>query len=85
MQNLITLHGGTFHLQSELRKGTQAIVHFPPARVLQSMRPLQKLGGEKHRKDIRWLIRKPAVVDAVVQAGEGRVTRLPRLRRASGG
>ncbi len=58
VQNLIALHGGTFDLQSELRKGTQASVHFPAARVLQSMRPLQKLGGEKHRKAIPWLIRR---------------------------
>ena len=79
VQNLITLHGGTFDLQSELRKGTQASVHFPPARVLQAMRPLQKLGDEKHRKDIRWLIRKPAPSG---EAGEGRTRRLPRLRRA---
>ena len=34
VQNLIALHGGTFELQSELRKGTSAIVIFPAARVL---------------------------------------------------
>jgi two-component system, cell cycle sensor histidine kinase PleC len=34
VQNLIALHGGTFELQSELRKGTSAIVVYPAARVL---------------------------------------------------
>jgi two-component system, cell cycle sensor histidine kinase PleC len=75
VQNLINLHGGTFDLQSELRKGTQASVFFPPARVLQSMRPLQKLGGEKHRKPIPWLIRKS------VRAGEHSIPRTVRQPR----
>jgi two-component system cell cycle sensor histidine kinase PleC len=76
VQNLITLHGGTFDLQSELRKGTQASVHFPPSRVLQSMRPLQKLGGEKHRKTIPWLVRK-----ATLTGGHSmpRTVRQPRI------
>jgi two-component system, cell cycle sensor histidine kinase PleC len=34
VQNLIALHGGTFELQSELRKGTSAIVVYPASRVL---------------------------------------------------
>jgi two-component system, cell cycle sensor histidine kinase PleC len=34
VQNLIALHGGTFELQSELRKGTSAIVIFPAERVV---------------------------------------------------
>jgi two-component system, cell cycle sensor histidine kinase PleC len=34
VQNLVRLHGGTFRLRSALRKGTEAIVCLPPARVL---------------------------------------------------
>ena len=30
VQNLVDLHGGTFELRSELRKGTEAIVILPP-------------------------------------------------------
>jgi two-component system, cell cycle sensor histidine kinase PleC len=50
VQNLVTLHGGTFELRSELRKGTEAIVILPPGRVLRAMPPLQPLGQERHRQ-----------------------------------
>jgi two-component system cell cycle sensor histidine kinase PleC len=50
VQNLVTLHGGTFELRSELRKGTEAIVILPPSRVLRPMPPLQPLGQERHRQ-----------------------------------
>jgi two-component system cell cycle sensor histidine kinase PleC len=50
VQNLVNLHGGTFELRSELRKGTEAIVTFPKARVLRAMPPLQPLGQERHRQ-----------------------------------
>lgn len=36
VQNLVELHDGKFELKSELRKGTQAIVHLPHTRVLTS-------------------------------------------------
>ncbi|MGQ0673651.1 MAG: sensor histidine kinase [Hyphomicrobium sp.] len=49
VQNLIELHGGTFELKSELRKGTEAIVTLPRQRVLASVEPLQPLGLERHR------------------------------------
>jgi two-component system cell cycle sensor histidine kinase PleC len=49
VQNLIELHGGTFELKSELRKGTEAIVILPPRRVLATMGPLQPLGQERHK------------------------------------
>jgi two-component system cell cycle sensor histidine kinase PleC len=49
VQNLITLHGGTFDLQSELRKGTEVTVTLPRQRVLQIIAPLQPLGQERHR------------------------------------
>ncbi len=50
VQNLVTLHGGSFELRSELRKGTEAVVVLPPSRVLRSMPPLQPLGQERHRR-----------------------------------
>jgi two-component system cell cycle sensor histidine kinase PleC len=50
VQNLVTLHGGTFELRSELRKGTEAVVNLPPSRVLRPMPPLQPLGQERHRQ-----------------------------------
>lgn len=49
VQNLIHLHGGTFDLQSELRKGTEVTVTLPRQRVLQIITPLQPLGQERHR------------------------------------
>jgi two-component system cell cycle sensor histidine kinase PleC len=49
VQNLIHLHGGTFDLQSELRKGTEVTVTLPRQRVLHAIAPLQPLGQERHR------------------------------------
>ena len=49
VQSLIELHGGTFELKSELRRGTEAIVTLPPRRVLAATPPLQPLGSERHR------------------------------------
>jgi two-component system, cell cycle sensor histidine kinase PleC len=39
VQSLIELHGGTFELKSELRRGTEAIMVLPPQRVLIPMTP----------------------------------------------
>jgi two-component system cell cycle sensor histidine kinase PleC len=65
VQNLITLHGGTFDLQSELRKGTAAMVTFPAGRVLHQMRPLEPLGREQHKKRMPWkIIKATAKVEA---------------------
>lgn len=49
VQNLIQLHGGTFDLHSELRKGTDVTVTLPPQRVLHTISPPQLLGQERHR------------------------------------
>jgi len=49
VQSLIELHGGTFDLKSELRRGTQAIVTLPARRVMVPAPPLQPLGEERHR------------------------------------
>ncbi len=48
VSNLIELHGGNFDLESELRKGTEAIITIPASRVLRAMPPLQPLGVERH-------------------------------------
>ena len=58
VQNLVTLHGGTFELRSELRKGTEAIVILPPSRVLRPMPPLQPLGQERHRQPVGGPVRR---------------------------
>ncbi|HML29246.1 MAG TPA: HAMP domain-containing sensor histidine kinase, partial [Hyphomicrobium sp.] len=50
VQNLIHLHGGTFDLQSELRKGTEVTITIPPQRVVNTVSPLQPLGHERHRE-----------------------------------
>ncbi len=52
VHNLIQLHGGTFDLQSELRKGTEVTVTLPPERVLHTISPLQALGQERHRDPV---------------------------------
>jgi two-component system cell cycle sensor histidine kinase PleC len=71
VQNLVDLHGGTFELRSELRKGTEAIVLLPPSRVLRAMPPLQPLGQERHRqpagaagygREPRWRLRATEVM-----------------------
>ncbi len=70
VQNLIELHGGQFELQSELRKGTEAIITMPKQRILSAMAPLQPLGQERHR------VADPATL---------RQPRKPRLRAVMGG
>ncbi|MEZ5844159.1 MAG: HAMP domain-containing sensor histidine kinase [Hyphomicrobiaceae bacterium] len=50
VKNLIELHGGTFELKSELRKGTEVIVTLPRSRVMTAVPPLQPLGQERHRR-----------------------------------
>ena len=67
VQNLIQLHGGTFNLKSELRKGTEVTVTLPRQRVLHAVSPLQPLGQERHRD--------PAPLP--------KSTRQPRLKAAS--
>jgi two-component system cell cycle sensor histidine kinase PleC len=73
VQNLVDLHGGTFELRSELRKGTEAVVVLPPSRVLRPMPPLQPLGQERHRqppaplhRDTRWRAKPPELAQSPV-------------------
>lgn len=66
VQNLVSLHGGTFELRTELRKGTEAVVILPKSRVLRTMPPLQPLGQERHRRYASELTRvqsKPKALD----------------------
>jgi len=58
VQNLVGLHGGTFELRSELRRGTEAVVRLPASRVLRTMPPLQPLGQERHRRPMTTLARR---------------------------
>src|SRR5262249_17033320 len=58
VQNLVSLHGGTFELRSELRKGTEAVVALPKSRVLRTMPPLQPRGQERHRRPMMALTRR---------------------------
>jgi two-component system, cell cycle sensor histidine kinase PleC len=67
VQNLIQLHGGSFDLKSELRKGTEVSVMLPRQRVLHAVAPLQPLGQERHRDP----------------APQPRAPRQPRLKAAS--
>ena len=78
VKNLVELHGGTFELRSELRKGTEAIVLLPATRVLAAVPPLQPLGRERHRPQGQAAASAPAEVVAVAVPRSPR-QRLPRL------
>ncbi len=78
VQNLVELHDGQFHLLSELRKGTEAVILLPRKRVLQSMPPLQPLGRERHRQAGGADQVQPM---QVAQPQSGREPRQPRLRQ----
>ena len=42
VKNLVELHGGTFELKSELRKGTVVTAFFPKQRVLEPAIPIKQ-------------------------------------------
>lgn len=75
VQSLIELHGGTFELKSELRRGTEATVILPARRVLAPAPPLQPLGAERHRP------LSPVNHPAVNQPAANSSTRPARLRQ----
>jgi two-component system cell cycle sensor histidine kinase PleC len=81
VQSLVDLHGGSFELVSELRKGTDARVVLPRQRVLQAVRPLQPLGQERHNPNRR----EPDPAADAVPATHPRHRREPRLRGAATG
>jgi two-component system, cell cycle sensor histidine kinase PleC len=80
VQSLVILHGGTFELRSELRKGTEAVVCLPAARVMRTMPPLQPLGQERHRRQgaaaPQWQPARNGATDA--QARSGRQSTIAR-------
>jgi len=45
VQGLVTLHQGEFELHSKLREGTEAIVIFPPARVMEELPAMPTVVG----------------------------------------
>lgn len=65
VKSLIELHGGSFNLSSELRKGTVASITVPSTRVLATVRPLQPLGEERHRQQVS---ARPARLKASIRA-----------------
>jgi two-component system cell cycle sensor histidine kinase PleC len=73
VQNLVNLHGGTFELRSELRKGTEAVVCVPKSRVMRTMPPLQPLGQERHRQPVppppRRFQKRPAELEGAGESG----------------
>lgn len=78
-KNLIELHGGSFELHSELRKGTEAIIFLPRQRVLQAVGPLQPLGHERHRRNEAPAPRDYAAEPAAPVYSGARAARQPRL------
>ncbi len=73
VKSLIDLHGGTFELKSELRKGTEAIVTLPRERVLTAMEPLPLARAE--------LRAPPANRATAIRAAKPRPPRQPAARR----
>jgi two-component system cell cycle sensor histidine kinase PleC len=51
VKSLVELHDGTFELRSELRKGTEALVTLPPARVVSSAPPVTHPVRARHRDE----------------------------------
>jgi len=80
VHNLVKLHGGTFELRSELRKGTEAIVCLPRSRVLRAMPPLQPLGQERHRRPAAPVAKRQAAprIGQRQEAGSGGETTVVR-------
>ncbi len=53
VQALMAMHGGRLELRSKLREGTEAIIAFPPGRVMEVMPPLDQApppAGEARRR-----------------------------------
>jgi two-component system, cell cycle sensor histidine kinase PleC len=63
VRSLVELHGGTFELTSELRRGTTARVSLPAGRLMERMRPILPFGEERHKKRSRWSIIKSATAE----------------------
>jgi len=80
VKSLMELHGGTFELASELRKGTEVRIILPAQRVLSAVAPLQPLGAERHRQPPATSSRQPRLKVAPRPApAPGPTSRPPRV------
>ncbi len=52
VKSLIELHGGTFEISSELRRGTEVVVTLPPQRVLSTVAPLPARSEDRPQQPI---------------------------------
>lgn len=50
VKGLVELHGGRFTLKSKIREGTQAIVVFPPQRVMNALPKFDTTGHDRERR-----------------------------------
>jgi two-component system, cell cycle sensor histidine kinase PleC len=80
VKNLIELHGGSFELKSELRKGTEVTAYFPKQRTLEAVPPLQPLGHERHR-DTAQPARNADTTSQIAKLDGARSARPPRLKQ----
>jgi two-component system, cell cycle sensor histidine kinase PleC len=52
VKSLIELHGGTFEISSELRRGTEVVVTLPPQRVLSTVAPIPARSEDRPQQPI---------------------------------
>ena len=64
VKGLVELHGGEFRLTSQLRHGTEAVVIFPPERVMQALPALDPEGTDARNGRRRTRRREPSRPDA---------------------
>jgi two-component system cell cycle sensor histidine kinase PleC len=67
VRSLVELHGGKFHLKSELRKGTEVSFVLPRQRVMQPAQPLPErhtTGDTPARVELGRRTRRPRLVSA---------------------
>ena len=87
VRSLIELHGGTFELKSELRKGTHAIIRIPSTRVMKPMQPLPQSSTQSRPPQAELAPATPAnnsTVSSAAEVPQGRGpggTRRPRQPR----
>ena len=82
VRSLIELHGGTFELKSELRKGTHAIIRIPAGRVMKPRQALPQAQTKAHRTPAHQAaVDKRAAKAATVTAGQSGPVRTRRPRQ----
>jgi two-component system cell cycle sensor histidine kinase PleC len=82
VQSLIELHGGSFELRSESRLGTEAIVYFPPRRILQPLRSARSAQRE-FRQEAGFVATRPARPARLKSVEGARTGGTPRLPTAA--